>query len=228
MQRFFDIMLTAISLLLLLPIIIPIILLLRLTGEGEVFYVQERIGKDRRSFGLLKFATMLKDSPNIGTGTITILNDPRVLPLGSFLRRSKINELPQLLNVLKGDMSLIGPRPLTKDRFCDYDLFTQKTISSVRPGLSGVGSIVFRSEDKLLKNPNHINQTYREIIMPFKGDLEKWYVENESLKMYFSLIIVTIMTVVAPSRVAIWTYYPTAPRPEKNLLELLEINDRTT
>lgn len=222
MQRLFDIILSVVPLLLLLPLFIPVMIALRLTGEGEIFYVQERIGKDRKSFGLLKFATMLKDSPNIGTGTITMSNDPRVLPLGGFLRRTKINELPQILNVLKGDMSLIGPRPLTIDRFNDYDLHTQKVITSVRPGLSGVGSIVFRSEEKLLKDPDQINQMYRQIIAPYKGELEKWYVDNQSLLMYFSLITLTLVVVIAPSKGVIWSYYPSVPKPGKNLLELMK------
>ena len=135
MQRFFDIMLSCIPLFLLLPIFIPVILVLRFTGEREIFYTQERVGKDGKTFGLLKFATMLRDSPNLGTGTITLQNDPRILPFGGVLRKTKFNELPQLFNVLKGNMSLIGPRPLTKDRFCEYDCYTQKAVSRVRPGL---------------------------------------------------------------------------------------------
>jgi len=107
MQRFFDIFFSSLALLILLPLLIPIAIILKFTGEGEVFYIQQRMGKGGSMFGLLKFATMLKDSPNIGTGTITVKNDPRVLPIGSFLRKTKINELPQLINILRGDMSII-------------------------------------------------------------------------------------------------------------------------
>ena len=99
MQRFFDIVFSSLALLVLSPLLIPIVILLRLTGEGEVFFLQERIGKGGYTFKLFKFATMLKDSPNIGTGTVTMRNDPRVLPAGKFLRKTKINELPQLLNI---------------------------------------------------------------------------------------------------------------------------------
>ena len=115
--RVFDILFSALALLLLLPLLIPIMLLLSLTGEREIFYIQKRVGLNGKIFGLYKFATMLKNSPNIGTGEITVKNDPRVLPFGSFLRKTKINELPQLLNILKGDMSIIGPRPMVPNTF---------------------------------------------------------------------------------------------------------------
>jgi lipopolysaccharide/colanic/teichoic acid biosynthesis glycosyltransferase len=223
MQRFFDIMLSCIPLFLLLPIFIPVILALRFTGEREIFYTQERVGKDGKTFGLLKFATMLRDSPNLGTGTITLQNDPRILPFGGVLRKTKFNELPQLINVLKGNMSLIGPRPLTKDRFCEYDCYTQKEVSRVRPGLSGVGSIVFRSEEKLLKDPTQSETIYREIIAPFKGELEMWYVGHRSIKMYFILIIVTILVTVAPSRINLWKFYPLAPKPSNKLSDMLKL-----
>ena len=101
----------------------------------------------------LEFATMLKDSPNIGTGTITVQNDPRVLPIGKFLRKTKINELPQLINVFTGEMSLIGPRPLTSENFSMYPKEAQNTIKKMRPGLSRVGSIIFRNEETLIKIP---------------------------------------------------------------------------
>ena len=99
MIRFFDVLLSAIALFILLPLFLPITILLKSTGEGEVFFLQERIGKDGKKFMLFKFATMLKNSPNIGTATVTMKNDPRVLPVGRFLRKTKINELPQLLNI---------------------------------------------------------------------------------------------------------------------------------
>ena len=105
MDRFFDILFSSIALLLLSPLLVPIVMTLRLTGEGEVFFLQERIGKSSEKFKLFKFATMLKNSPNIGTGTVTMRGDPRVLPVGTFLRKPKISELPQLLNIFFGDMT---------------------------------------------------------------------------------------------------------------------------
>ena len=102
MIRFFDILFSGIALLILFPLLVPVSIILRLTSEGEVLFLQERIGKGGKKFKLFKFATMLKNSPNIGTGTVTMRNDPRVLPVGKLLRKTKINELPQLLNILIG------------------------------------------------------------------------------------------------------------------------------
>ncbi|MBE2258147.1 MAG: sugar transferase, partial [Rhodobacteraceae bacterium] len=150
MQRFLDILLSGLALIILAPLFVTIAVVLRLTGEREVFFVQQRVGKDGRKFGLLKFATMLKDSPNIGTGTVTVRDDPRVLPTGRFLRKTKVNELPQLLNILKGDMSIVGPRPQTQRCFDAFPNDVQEAIVKVRPGLSGIGSIVFRNEESLL------------------------------------------------------------------------------
>ena len=113
MKRLFDIIVSSIALIVVSPLFIPIIILLRLTGEGKVFYIQQRIGKRGLPFGLYKFATMLENSPNMSGGDVTSGNDPRVLPMGKFLRKSKINELPQLLNIINGEMSLVGPRPMT-------------------------------------------------------------------------------------------------------------------
>ena len=133
MIRIFDIVLSLAALIILCPLLLPMALILRFTGEGEVFYIQERIGANEQPFGLFKFATMLKNSPQIGTGTITVRNDPRVLPVGRILRKTKINELPQLFNVLIGDMSVIGPRPLTQNHFIHYAPEMRKTIGSVGP-----------------------------------------------------------------------------------------------
>lgn len=178
MQRFFDIFFSAIALLILSPLLIPIMIALRLTGEGEIFYKQNRIGHGGKSFGLLKFATMLKNSPNIGSGNITLKNDPRVLPMGNFLRKTKINELPQLINILTGDMSVIGPRPLTKDNFDIYPVSVKSALYKIRPGLSGIGSIVFRAEENMLDNREDPRDYYCKFIAPYKGELERWYTEK--------------------------------------------------
>lgn len=111
MQRVFDILFSSLTIIILLPILVPILCILRLTGEGEVFFRQTRVGKDKVSFNLLKLATMLKNSEQLGAGTVTLKDDFRVLPYGKFLRKTKLNELPQLFNILLGDMSIIGPRP---------------------------------------------------------------------------------------------------------------------
>ncbi len=198
MTRILDILFSSLALLLLSPLLIPIAVLLRLTGEGEIFFCQQRVGKDGKPFGLLKFATMLKNSPHMATGTVTLKHDPRVLPVGRFLRKTKINELPQLLNILKGDMSLIGPRPQTQRCFDAFPNESQKAIQQVRPGLSGIGSIIFRNEEELMDQADDADRFYDEVIMPYKGKLEEWYVANQSLLLYLQLIFLTAWVVVFP------------------------------
>ena len=150
LKRIFDVILSSIAIILLSPILILIIVILKLTGEGEIFYLQERVGYKTKSFMIFKFATMVKNSPNLGTGDVTLRNDPRVTKVGKFLRESKLNELPQLFNIFMGDISVIGPRPLMRAGFNRYSLNFQNSVYNVKPGLSGIGSIVFRDEEKIL------------------------------------------------------------------------------
>jgi lipopolysaccharide/colanic/teichoic acid biosynthesis glycosyltransferase len=213
MQRFFDVIFSSFALLVLSPLMFPLVMILRFSGEGEIFYKQNRVGINRKSFGLLKFATMLKNSPNIGTGNMTVKNDPRILPLGNFLRKTKINELPQLLNIFLGDMSIIGPRPLTQDHFDEYLPIVQEAISSVRPGLSGLGSIIFRDEEEMLQQHRDAKQFYRENISPYKGSLEAWYVNNNGLFTYFMLIALTAWVVIFSKSKAVWKIFPFLPPP---------------
>ena len=168
-------------------------------------------GKEIKIF---KFSTMLKNSPNTGAGTVTLKNDPRVLPFGKLLRKSKINELPQIFNILFGDMSIIGPRPQTKRCFDAFPLASQETIIQVRPGLSGVGSIYFRNEEDMLDDEDNADIFYNDVIMPFKGKLEEWYVENQSIWLYFVLIAATILVVIdgkIPFKNNIFLSLPTYP-----------------
>ena len=182
-QRVFDIFFSSFALLVFSPILIIVIAILRLTGEGEIFFLQERVGKSKKTFHVIKFATMLKDSPTMGSGTITLMDDPRILPLGHVLRKTKLNELPQLINVLRGEMSLIGPRPQTRRCFDAFPEIAQDEIVSVLPGLSGLGSIIFRDEENLLQESNEPAQLYDNVIMPYKGELEIWYVQNRSVRL---------------------------------------------
>ena len=160
---------------------------------------------------------MLKDSPNLGSGTITLENDPRILPFGRILRKTKINELPQLLNVLRGEMSFIGPRPLTNETFSAYSREVQLRISSVTPGLSGVGSIIFRDEESLLGNEADSVAFYRDVIAPYKGELEMWYVDNMSIMNYFRLIFFTIFVVLFPKSRIVWKVLRELPVPPEGL-----------
>ena len=212
-----DLLLSTLALSVLLPFCIPIMLILFCTGEGHIFYRQERIGKDKRHIKLWKFATMLKNSPNLCTGTITVRDDPRILPFGKFLRSTKINELPQLINVVAGDMSLIGPRPLTEQTFSYYNDADQAIISQIRPGLSGLGSVVFRGEQDLLDDDAKSIDVYAEIIAPYKSQLEKWYVKNNNIWTYILLIYITIHIVFFPKSCIIWRIFRNLPEPPETL-----------
>ncbi len=199
MKRLIDILAAVLGLLLLSPLLLPLALALRLTGEGEVFYRQARVGYKNRKFYIWKFATMLKDSPNIGTGSLTLRNDPRVTPIGAWLRRTKINELPQLLNLLLGDMSLVGPRPQMQVDFEAFPLEIQAVIYNVRPGITGIGSIVFRDEEQLLSVPGRDSRVfYVEHIAPYKGAVELWYQKHQSLWTDMRLLALTAYAILNP------------------------------
>lgn len=166
---------------------------------------------------LLKFATMLKDSPSLLNGNITVLNDPRILPVGYFLRKTKINELPQLFNVIFGDLSLVGPRPLTPDTFDYYSPGSQQIIHSVRPGLSGIGSIIFRDEENILQDIRDPKLFYRAYIAPYKEQLEIWFVNNKSFKLYLQIILLTVLKVIFKNNQFVWQMWDDLPRPTKEL-----------
>ena len=219
MQRLLDILLSGLALVVLSPMLVPIAIALRLTGEGEVFFVQQRVGREGKAFGLYKFATMLKNSPNIGTGTVTVKHDPRVLPLGRLLRKSKINELPQLLNIFNGDMSIIGPRPQTRRCFDAFPVSSQLEIVKVRPGLSGIGSIVFRDEEELMHASAEPERFYDEVIMPYKGRLEEWYVANQGLRTYLLSVLATAWVVAFSESRIVWTLFSELPKPPEALAE---------
>lgn len=212
MIRFFDLIFSSIAIILLMPLFLIVVAALRVTGEGEIFYLQKRVGLSGKEFNLIKFATMLKDSPKLGTGDITLENDPRVLPFGKLLRITKINELPQLINVFTGEMSLIGPRPLTKKMFLMYKPEVQKLIVQVRPGLSGIGSIIFRDEQVYLKSSEDAEKFYVDNIADYKGQLENWFVKNRSIFLYFYLIFMTILAVLTNRYDNLWRLYPDIPK----------------
>jgi lipopolysaccharide/colanic/teichoic acid biosynthesis glycosyltransferase len=198
-KRFLDVVLSFLALVILAPVLLPVIVILRLTGEGEVFYIQERAGRGGNSFGLYKFATMLKNSPNIGAGEITVRGDPRVLPVGHFLRKTKLNELPQLWNIFIGDMSVVGPRPMVLNTYAHYPEEARQKLNTIRPGLTGIGSIVFRDEERYLADRDEPMEFYREHIIPHKSDLELWFFENNTVCLYIKIVFVTAWVVVFPS-----------------------------
>jgi len=221
MIRLCDILFSGLTLIFLSPFLLLICLVLRFTGEREVFYFQERVGLNGESFRLLKFATMLKNSPNIGTQSLTVKDDLRVLPFGKILRKTKINELPQLINVFKSDMSLIGPRPLTRQHFNLYRSEVRFGLQKTKPGLSGIGSIAFRDEELLLADKTSASLFYEMKIAPFKGDLELWFTKNRTFSNYLKLILVTVAVIIGMKPRILWLIYNDLPEPPSEFKKIL-------
>lgn len=223
MIRLFDISISLILLILLLPMLILICIILSLSGENKVFYLQKRVGKDQKIFSIIKFATMKENSPFIGTKTITLENDPRILPFGNFLRKTKINEIPQLLNVLNGQMSLIGPRPLTKEIFKMYPKKISKIISSVKPGVSGLGSLVFKNEFLLLQKNKYVKKIYKNKISVYKGKIEHWHVKNFNLFCYIKILILTFFVMLLNKPKLVFSFFSKLPKPSLELKKVLDL-----
>jgi lipopolysaccharide/colanic/teichoic acid biosynthesis glycosyltransferase len=195
LKRIVDIFISLFALIVLSPFLIPATIILALTGEREVFYFQKRVGYKNRIFDIWKYATMVKNSPNIGSGAMTLRNDPRVTSFGKILRMTKVNELPQIINVLKGDMSIVGPRPLMPVSFELYPQTVQDLIYNSKPGITGIGSLVFRDEEKLVSDAEDPKAMYLKIF-PYKGELELWYQKNASLMTDFKLIFLTAWNII--------------------------------
>jgi lipopolysaccharide/colanic/teichoic acid biosynthesis glycosyltransferase len=212
LKRLCDFVVALLALLVLSPLLLVIMIALRFTGEGEVFYRQSRVGLHNREFGIWKFATMLKNSPNIGTGNLTVRGDPRVTRVGRILRATKINELPQLINVLIGEMSFVGPRPQVKMHFDVYPQQVRDTIYSVPPGVTGIGSIVFRDEEHLLSQPGiDAAAFYEDEIAPYKGALETWYIAHRSLLLDARLAFLTVWVVFRPASTMVFRTFKDLP-----------------
>lgn len=204
MIRLFDIVFSGLALIVLTPFMIPIIIGLKLTGEHYVFYRQARVGRDGKDFDVLKYATMLKNSPNLPGGVLTQKDDPRIIPMGKFLRKTKINELPQLINIFLGQMSVVGPRPQARRHYELYSDPVKKAIDQVPPGLTGIGSVAFRDEESILDEiPGDRDHFHDTVIAPYKGELELWWTKNRTLGNYFKLIFLTAWSLFSP-RTELW------------------------
>lgn len=212
LKRITDIFIAGIALIILSPLLIPSIIILLLTGEHEVFYFQKRIGYKNCFFNIWKFATMAKNSPNIGTGEITLRNDPRVTRFGKILRMTKVNELPQIFNVFKGDMSIVGPRPLMEVSFKQYPEEVQQKIYNSKPGMTGIGSLIFRDEEKIVSDAPDPRAMYANIYLN-KGKLELWYQEHASLYTDFMIIFLTAWSILFPQNNLIIRVFKNLPKP---------------
>jgi lipopolysaccharide/colanic/teichoic acid biosynthesis glycosyltransferase len=215
-KRLLDILSALVAILILSPILIPIVIGLKFTGEGHIWYFQERVGFKNKFFNIWKFATMLQNSPNMAGGLITLKRDPRLTPMGGFLRTSKINELPQLFNILWGDMSVVGPRPVMQKSFDSYPENVKKVIYNVPPGLTGIGSVIFRDEEELItkvkENGGNTWDFYINHIYPFKGSVEKWYQQNQSFSTDFKIIILTAWVIIFPKSDLIYDWFKDLPK----------------
>lgn len=195
MKRLFDILFSLIVLAAFLPFGILIALIILLTSKGGIFYVQERIGKNEKPFGLFKFRTMRKDADKLGKLTVG-KRDPRITGIGYFLRTYKLDEFPQFINVLFGTMSVVGPRPEVKEY---VDLYTpaQKQVLNVKPGITDYASLEYFKENELLGKSDDPRKTYIEEIMPAKLELNKKYASNPSLSQDLKIVWKTFLKVVS-------------------------------
>ena len=194
MKRLFDIFFSSIVLLLFLPFGIIIALIILFTSSGGVFYIQERIGKNGKPFGLFKFRTMRKDSDKVGKLTVG-MRDPRITRIGYFIRKFKLDEFPQFINVLMGQMSVVGPRPEVKEY---TDLYTpnQKEVLCVKPGITDYASLQYYDENRLLGESKNPRETYINEIMPAKIELNRKYIDNPTLGQDFKIVWLTFLKVI--------------------------------
>ena len=195
MKRILDILCSFSVLVLLLPVWLVVALLIVLESRGGVFYVQKRVGKDNRDFNLYKFRTMRPDADSKGLLTVGA-RDSRITRVGYFLRKYKIDEFPQLLNILKGDMSIVGPRPEVR-KYVDLYTPEQMRVLTVRPGLTDYASIRYVNESEVLAASEDPERTYIEEVMPAKLALNLQYIENQSLKEDFKLIFKTFTAILS-------------------------------
>jgi len=215
MKRIFDFCVALLLLLILSPILLPVVIALRFSGENKVFYRQERIGLNNEVFTITKFATMLEDSPNMKGGSYTLTDDPRILPMGHFLRKSKINEIPQLLDILLGKMSFVGPRPQMIKVHSWYPAEYSEVFMGLRPGITGIGSIVFRDEEAILLAAEDYDYCYKNEIIPAKTQLELWYKENRSFFGDIALMFITAWVIIFPESTVLYKQFPHIPETGK-------------
>ena len=195
MKRVFDIFCSFVILMLFLPFGIVIAIFVFFDSRGGVFYVQERIGKDQKPFGLIKFRTMFVNAEKEGKLTVG-MNDHRITRIGRFLRRTKLDEFPQFLNVIIGDMSIVGPRPEIREYVALYS-DQQRTILNYKPGITDVASLEYYRENEILGASEDPQKKYIEEIMPAKIELNKQYIKNASLGQDIKIMWRTIVRMFA-------------------------------
>ena len=194
MTRLFDIFFSVLGMIALSPVFFIIYVMIRIESKGGGFYCQERVGKDGAGFRLLKFRSMRIGADRQGLITIGG-HDSRITRVGYFIRKYKIDELPQLFNVLKGDMSLVGPRPEVR-KYTDMYTDEQRRVLRIRPGITDYASIKYADENVILGQADDPDKVYVEQIMPDKIRLNMRYIENHNLREYFKIIFLTIKKII--------------------------------
>lgn len=194
MIRFFDFFFTVLGLIILSPLFLIVAIWIKLDSSGPVFYKQTRVGRNNKDFKLLKFRSMVTDADKKGLITVGG-RDPRVTKSGYLIRKYKLDELPQLLNVLIGDMSLVGPRPEVR-KYVDLYNETQRKVLSVKPGITDYASIEYIDENEILGKAENPEKIYIQQIMPEKIKYNMKYIQNRSVKEYFKIIFLTIEKIV--------------------------------
>ena len=192
-KRLFDIVATILGGLLLIPIILPIAVWIKISSKGPLFYIQKRVGKDFLEFDLYKFRSMVVDADKVGP-SVTSGDDPRITKVGAIIRKTKIDELPQLLNVLKGDMSLVGPRPEVM-KFVEQKRDEYKKVLSVKPGITDTAAIEFRDEETIMEQYEDKEKAYIDFVLPKKIELYYKYIDNVSLIGDIKLILRTLKVI---------------------------------
>lgn len=200
-KRIFDLIFTIPGLIVLSPLLLVIACWIKLDSEGPIFFKQERVGKNGKLFKVMKFRTMISDAEKIGP-LITTRNDCRITRVGIFLRRTKLDELPQLLNVIKGEMSLVGPRPEVPKYVEHYPDDIREKVLSVLPGITDMASIEFKNENSLLESSEDSERTYIEDILPIKLNYYIEYVKNRSILGDIMLIFRTIIEIISSRKIS--------------------------
>lgn len=218
LKRILDLFVAIFALIVLSPIFIVSILILSVTGEREVFYPQKRVGLKQKDFKMWKFATMMKDSEKIGNKDMTLRNDPRVTKFGKILRITKINELPQIFNVISGDMSIVGPRPLLRVSFEMYKPEHARSVYNSKPGITGIGPMLLRDEEKIVSDATEKGadprEFYKNKIYPYKGEVEMWYQAHKSIWTDILIIFLTAWVIVfSKSNLPYKVFKSLPPRP---------------
>lgn len=193
LKRIFDFIASLIGIILLIPIIIPIIIWIKFSSKGPLFFVQKRVGKNFKEFNLYKFRSMVVDAQNLGP-SITSGDDPRITKVGKIIRRTKIDELPQLINVLKGDMSIVGPRPEVI-KFVNEKKEDYKIVLSVLPGITDNAAIEYRDEETIMEQYKDKEKAYINLVLPEKIKLYIYYINNISFFNDIKLILKTLKVI---------------------------------